>query len=103
MSGDLRKVSQSTVSITVRKVSSLLAQNVQRFIKFPENENTQRENIAKFYRIARFPSVAGLIDCTHIPIVSQGGPNGEVFRNRKRYFSLNVQVLFKFLNVFSMQ
>lgn len=101
MAGDLRKVSQSTVSITVRKVSTLLARNVQRYIKFPENENGQRGNIAKFYRIARFPSVAGVIDCTHIPIANQGGPNGEIYRNRKRYFSLNVQVVFKFFIVFS--
>jgi hypothetical protein len=37
-----------------------------------------------------FPSTAGAVDGTHIPIQNPGGANGEVFRNRKS--SLNVQV-----------
>nr|XP_037290833.1 putative nuclease HARBI1 [Rhipicephalus microplus] len=37
--------------------------------------------------------VTGCIDCTHVPIVSPGGENAEVFRNRKGYFSLNVQAI----------
>ncbi|KAK9736296.1 DDE superfamily endonuclease [Popillia japonica] len=35
----------------------------------------------------------GVIDCTHIKIANPGGDNGEVFRNRKGFFSLNVQVV----------
>lgn len=41
------------------------------------------------------PGIGGCIDCTHIghiKIQNPGGPDGEVFRNRKGYFSLNVQV-----------
>ncbi|KAL1476838.1 hypothetical protein MTO96_036201 [Rhipicephalus appendiculatus] len=37
--------------------------------------------------------VTGCIDCTHVPIVSPGGENAEVFRNRKGYFSFNVQAI----------
>lgn len=48
----------------------------------------------QFYEIAHFPSVIGCIDCIHIHIVNPGGNNGEIFRNRKGWFSLNVQVYF---------
>ncbi|KAL1479153.1 hypothetical protein MTO96_052092 [Rhipicephalus appendiculatus] len=44
-----------------------------------------------FHRIAKFPGVTGCIDCTHICIKAPGGPNGEVYRNRNGYFSINVQ------------
>lgn len=46
-----------------------------------------------FYRIARFPCVVGCIDGTHIKIRSPGGEDGEVYRNRKSYFSINVQLV----------
>jgi hypothetical protein len=37
--------------------------------------------------------VTGVIDGTHIPIQSPGGPRAEIYRNRKTYFSLNVQIV----------
>lgn len=92
MCGDLRKVSQGSVSVIVKTVSTLLAEKLPDFIKFPQTENSQRRNILLFHRIAGFPSVSGCVDGTHIHIVSPGGDNAEVFRNRKGYFSLNVQV-----------
>ncbi|KAF0703522.1 putative nuclease HARBI1, partial [Aphis craccivora] len=39
------------------------------------------------------PGVGGCIDCTHIRIQNPGGINGEVFRNCKGWFSLNVQLV----------
>ena len=39
-----------------------------------------------FFEIAAFPAVVGGIDCTHIPIISLGGDDAEVYRNRKGYF-----------------
>ncbi|KAK6312793.1 hypothetical protein J4Q44_G00161400 [Coregonus suidteri] len=41
----------------------------------------------------RFPGVLGAIDCTHILIHNPGGENGELFRNRKGYCSINVQAV----------
>lgn len=35
----------------------------------------------------------GAVDCTHIKIVSRGGSRAEVFRCRKDFFSINVQVV----------
>jgi hypothetical protein len=34
------------------------------------------------------------IDCTHIKIPSPGRENAELFRNRKGYFSINVQAVY---------
>lgn len=47
----------------------------------------------QFYEIEHFPGVIGCIDCTHIPIKNPGGPIAEIYRNRKRTFSINVQVV----------
>ena len=46
-----------------------------------------------FFEIAAFPAVVGGIDCTHMPIISLGGDDAEVYRNKKRYFSTNVQAI----------
>lgn len=46
-----------------------------------------------FHRIAAFPGVVGCVDCTHIPIKNPRRQNGEVFRNRKGWFSINVQIV----------
>lgn len=35
----------------------------------------------------------GCIDCTHIKIRSPGGNTSEVYRNRKGFFSINVQIV----------
>lgn len=45
----------------------------------------------KFYNIAKFPRCVGAIDCTHVKIISPGRLDGEIYRNRKGYFSINVQ------------
>lgn len=47
----------------------------------------------EFYDLAQFPAVLGAIDCTHVPIQSPGGTNAELYRNRKGYFSVNVQAV----------
>ncbi|KAK5648147.1 hypothetical protein RI129_003039 [Pyrocoelia pectoralis] len=51
------------------------------------------QNQNEFYRIGRFPGVIGCIDGTHIPVKNPGGQNGEVYRNRKGWMSLNVQAV----------
>lgn len=46
-----------------------------------------------FWRICAFPNVFGTIDCTQIKMPYPGGENAESFRNRKRFFSINVQAV----------
>lgn len=44
------------------------------------------------------PCIDGAIDCTHIRLIHTSFQNiNEVYRNRKGYFSLNVQVLYMYI------
>lgn len=56
-----------------------------------------------FYQMRSFPKVIGAIDCTHIRIQSPNSNIGERFRNRKGYFSINVQAVcnshLQFINI----
>ena len=87
--GDLFGVHKSTVCRIVSRVSKAIAGLKNQYIRF----EPRRETTAEFYGRAGFPGVIGAIDCTHIPITNPGGENGELFRNRKGYCSINVQVV----------
>ncbi|XP_036319952.1 putative nuclease HARBI1 [Rhagoletis pomonella] len=63
------------------------------FIKFPREVGRQRAIQQQFYKKAKFPRVIAAMDCTHVKILSPGGDDAEVYRNRKWFFSLNVQTL----------
>lgn len=64
---------------------------VGEYIKFPGASESGSIKRA-FYQRAQFPGVIGCIDCTHIPIKNSNRVNGELFRNRKGEFSINVQI-----------
>uniref|UniRef100_A0A6P7HBM4 Nuclease HARBI1 n=2 Tax=Diabrotica virgifera virgifera TaxID=50390 RepID=A0A6P7HBM4_DIAVI len=40
-----------------------------------------------------FPRVIGCIDGSQIKITSPGGNDAEIYRNRKGYFSINIQAV----------
>ncbi|XP_018397713.1 PREDICTED: putative nuclease HARBI1 [Cyphomyrmex costatus] len=92
IAGDCGGVSVPTASRTVARVSQAIASLCPRYIKMPEGDEATEVRQA-FYNIARFPRYIGSIDCTHIKIQSPGGDNAEIFRNRKQFFSLNVQTV----------
>ncbi|XP_023312753.1 putative nuclease HARBI1 [Anoplophora glabripennis] len=90
--GDVHGISKATVCRCVKKVSEAIASLRESYIEFPQNE--ELGTVAKkFFELGRFPGVIGALDCTHIPILSPGGNMGEIFRNRKGYFSINVQAV----------
>ena len=60
------------------------------YITFPEGYVMDQLKL-DFWRIYVFPSVVGAIDCTHIKISCPGLENGELFKIRKGYFSINIQ------------
>lgn len=98
--GDIITISQPTISRIVFRVSTLLASYINRYIKIPSLEESRFANKRLFKELGRghggigFPSIDGAIDCTHIRLVHTRLQNvDEIFRNRKGYFSLNVQVL----------
>lgn len=95
VNGDLRGVNQGTVSRIIKRVSTMLASNLKHHVHFPGNADHWKIIQDKFYKMYNMPGIGGCIDCTHIKIQNPGGPDSEVFRNRKGYFSLNVQVCSK--------
>lgn len=62
-----------------------------RFIRMPETRQECAVASEAFFLIAKFPTVIAVIDGTHVKIQSVGGDQAEPFRNRKGFFSLNVE------------
>lgn len=91
---DFAGVSISSVCRILRRVSGAFAEMCGQFVKMPSNRPEMQKLCEAFYEIASFPRTIGAIDCTHIKIESPGKDNDpEVFRNRKGYFSINVQTI----------
>ncbi|KAG8176811.1 hypothetical protein JTE90_013441 [Oedothorax gibbosus] len=63
------------------------------YITFPSTAEDCRKVAEGFFKIAQFPGVIGAMDCTHVRIASPGGDDAERFRNRKNFFSINVQTI----------
>ena len=60
-------------------------------VKFPDNLQNVQHN---YYQLGHFPGVVGCLDGTHIPIYRpESHSEAEVFRCRKGFFSLNVQIV----------
>lgn len=93
MDGDVMNISQQSVSRIIAQVSTLIARKMKDYVKFPSTVVGIKTVKQKFYEIANFPGVIGCIDCTHVKIRSPGGITSEVYRNRKGWFSINVQAV----------
>lgn len=81
------------------RVSTLLASYINMYIKMPVSAAIRSENKRLFEELGRgpgaigLPAIDGVIDCTHIRLTHTRFQGiDEIFRNRKGYFSLNVQV-----------
>lgn len=81
------------MSRIIKKISIIFAAESRNTIKMPTTHAEEQRIYEQFYQIAHFPEVIGCIDCTHILIKNPGGPFAELYRNRKRTFSINVQVV----------
>ncbi|XP_055851311.1 putative nuclease HARBI1 [Episyrphus balteatus] len=90
---DFIGVSIATVHRTLKRVSQAIAKLAPRFVRMPETRMERLEAARNLYAIAKFPRTTGAIDCTHVRIQSPGGSDPELFRNRKGWFSLNVQTV----------
>ena len=66
------------------------------YIKFPRDPDNSTQNRRLFNNLGQgngaigSPGVDGAIDCTHIRLTAFNNME-EMYRNRKEYFSLNVQ------------
>ncbi|XP_028177738.1 putative nuclease HARBI1 [Ostrinia furnacalis] len=91
--GDFGGIHSSTMCHIIKKVTKAIATLRPTFIQLPRGSEAIRKTQEEFYKIARFPRVISAIDGTHIRIQSPGGNTAEVFRNRKGFFSFNVQAM----------
>ncbi|XP_066589330.1 putative nuclease HARBI1 [Prorops nasuta] len=90
---DFIGISVSSALRIIHKVSIAITELHSEFIKFPTNNNDIRQCQIGNFKLAGFIKVIGAVDCFHVKIQSYGGENSELFRNRKGYFSINVQVI----------
>ena len=84
-------ISQATISRIVYKVSRVISSLARTEINMQPRSLSDVKN--EFYSIAHFPGVVGALDCSHVPIISPGGIYAELYRNRKGYFSVNIQAV----------
>lgn len=91
--GDSIGIDKGTASRVVWKVTRAIARLYGQFIRMPVSEEEIRQVSQTFFNIAKFPKCIGALDCTHIKILSPGGDNAEIYRNRKGFFSFNVQAI----------
>ncbi|XP_043462830.1 putative nuclease HARBI1 [Leptopilina heterotoma] len=91
--GDFSGVSKTSAHRIVHRVTIAIARLRPNYVKFPVIADAIKRKQIKFFNFARFPKVLGALDCTHIKIQSLGGNEAEIFRNRKGYFSMNVQAV----------
>lgn len=91
--GDFAGIHKTTTGKIIKDVSEALAELRPDFVYFPSSVSEIRKVRQDFYNIAKFPSCVEALDCTHIKIRSPGGDDAEIFRNRKHFFSINVQTI----------
>eukprot|EP00102_Acyrthosiphon_pisum_P014829 XP_008185090.1 PREDICTED: putative nuclease HARBI1 [Acyrthosiphon pisum] len=91
--GDHIHVHKSTVFRVIKKVSEAIAFLKPKYIQMPRSQTEIDLVQHDFFLTRNFPKVIGAIDCTHIKIQSPNSDIGEKFRNRKGFFSVNVQAV----------
>jgi len=90
---DLFKVDKSTVCRCLQRVTSAIAELRDKYVKFPDNSQKRKSMMQQFHCLSQLPGIVGSIDCTHVLIQSPGGDDTEIYRNRKGYISVNVQLV----------
>jgi len=87
------------VSRIITRLSKIMAYNAKHHVHFLRNVDEWKVVQDKLYKMYKMPRIGGCIYCTHITIQNPGGQDLEVFRNRKGYYSLNIQVSFQVNNI----
>ena len=89
---DLVGVERTTAGKKIRNVIAALVSLSHHFIRMPETAAAVNACKRQFYEITGFPGVIGAIDCTHVPILCPASTDAELYRNRKEFMPINVQV-----------
>lgn len=91
-SGEEVGISQPSFSRCLTQVVRALVARAKEYIHFPTDRDSWKKVKLDFYQVAGFPKVLGAIDCTHVAL-RRPTNNEELYRNRKHFHSLNVQVV----------
>ena len=91
--GDTFCIHKSTVCRVVQRVTAAIAALRAMYVIFPASGPERRDLMNAFYTLSGLPGCIAALDCTQVPIQSPGGNDAEIFRNRKGYFSINVQLI----------
>lgn len=84
------KISKTSSHRAVHRLIKAICQLKNSVIRMPQDLTRIKQ---RFKHKSGFNNVIGAIDCTQVKIQSPGRANGEIFRNRKGYFSINVQCI----------
>ncbi|XP_066596249.1 putative nuclease HARBI1 [Prorops nasuta] len=90
---DFCGISKQSAQSIVHKVLIAIAEESKDFIKFPCETNDLLRMQLENFNLSGFIRVIGAIDCFHVRIRSYGGEDAEIYRNRKGFFSINVQAI----------
>ncbi|XP_067829836.1 putative nuclease HARBI1 [Heptranchias perlo] len=90
--GLINDITQFAIHCCIRDVTEVLYAKRNQFIFFPMGLEKQEERAMGFSRMAGFPRVQGVIDCTHIALRAPYQDPG-IYINRKGFHSLNVQLV----------
>jgi len=91
--GDTFAVDNATVCRTLKRVTQAIAGLRSKYVKLPETVEQRRNSMQLFYSQSQLPGIIGAVDGTHVPIQSPGSADAEIYRNRKGYMSINVQLV----------
>ena len=90
--GDRVGILLPSISRSLQRVVDGIVQLVPDYIRFPYTDQEQIPVKRAFYTIAGLPNTIGAIDCTHVHIKAPS-PEPFPYLNRKRYHSINVQMI----------
>lgn len=87
------QTSQSTVSRSMDRVLDALLILSKKYITFPQKRNSVLNVSRGFLTKYGFPNVIGAIDATHLEIEKPICDDSFVFINRRKDYSINVQMV----------
>ncbi|XP_037933030.1 putative nuclease HARBI1 [Teleopsis dalmanni] len=90
-------MSKSTLCLVIKEVTFIIQDKLmQKYIRFPTSADEQNIVKQRFFNATGFPGVIGAVDCTHIKIKKPHIEVEHCYRNRKGYFSKDVQLICDF-------
>ena len=87
---EILNISTPAACRIIKRVSRSFASLRPRYVCFPTDLIQEKE---KFSQFAGFPGVIGALDCTHIRIQCPNSDVGQLYFNRKGFYSINCQVV----------